>query len=116
MAYDEGLAQRIRDLLDDREDLSERKMFGGLCFMIGGNVSCGVVGKELMLRVGKDRYEALLALPHARDMDFTGKPMRGMCYVGPEGIEDDGDLSTWVFRGIDYASSLPPKAPRKKAR
>ena len=109
MAYDEGLAQRIRDLLDDRDDVSERKMFGGLCFMVGGNMSCGVVGDELMLRVGKDGYEEFLTLPHVREMDFTGKPMRGMLYVGTKGIDDDGDLSDWVGRGVAFASSLPAK-------
>ncbi len=109
MAFDEGLAQRIRDVLDDRDDVGERKMFGGLCFMVRGNMSCGVVGDELMLRVGKDAYEQLLGLPHAREMDFTGKPMRGMLYVGTQGIEDDDDLEKWVGRGVAFASSLPPK-------
>ena len=113
MAYDEGLAQRIRDLLDDREDVTERKMFGGLCFMVGGNMSCGVVGEELMLRAGKEGYEEFLTLPHAREMDFTGKPMRGMLYVGTKGIDDDSDLEAWVLRGVDFASSLPPKSPKK---
>ena len=108
MAYDEGLAQRIRELLEEREDLSERRMFGGLCFMLGGNMCCGVVGDDLMLRVGKDAYEELLARPHARPMDFTGKPMRGMLYVDPAGTEEEG-LRDWVERGVAFASSLPPK-------
>ena len=109
MAYDEGLAQRIRDALDEREDLSERRMFGGLCFMLGGNMDCGVVGEELMLRVGPQAYAACLALPHAREMDFTGRSMKGFVYVGVEGLEDDADLADWLARGVAFAASLPPK-------
>ena len=109
MAYDDGLAQRIREVLDDRDDVTERKMFGGIAFMLGGNMCCGVVGDELMLRVGPAAYEDCLALPHAREMDFTGKPMRGMLYVGTSGIEEDGDLADWVSRGVAFAGSLPAK-------
>lgn len=109
MAFDEGLAQRIRDHLDDRPDVSERRMFGGAAFMIGGNMCCGVVGDELMVRVGPDAYEDALALPHAREMDFTGKPLRGMLYVGTRGIEEDGDLAAWIDRGATFAAGLPKK-------
>jgi hypothetical protein len=115
MAYDEGLAQRIRDHLDDRRDLSERKMFGGVAFMLGGNMCCGVVDDELMLRVGADGHEEAIALPHAREMDFTGRPMRGMLYVGTPGIEEDEDLTAWLDRAVAFAGSLPPKAAKKKA-
>ncbi|MBW3669776.1 MAG: TfoX/Sxy family protein, partial [Actinobacteria bacterium] len=73
MPFDEGLAQRVRELLEDGPDASERKMFGGLAFMLGGNMCCGIVGDELMVRVGPDGYEAALARPHAREMDFTGR-------------------------------------------
>ena len=109
MAYDEGLAQRIREHLDDRSGVTEKKMFGGAAFMLGGNMCCGVLGDELMVRVGPDAYEESLALPHAREMDFTGKPMRGMIYVGVEGIYDDEDLCAWIDRGVGFASSLPAK-------
>lgn len=109
MAYDQGLAQRIREVLDERDDLSERKMFGGLCFLLGGNMCCGVVGDELMLRVGPDSYEDCLALPHTREMDFTGRTMRGMIYVDTEGVEEDGDLAAWLGRGVAFAGSLPAK-------
>ena len=109
MAYDDGLAQRIREVLDDRYDVTERKMFGGIAFMLSGNMCCGVVGDELMLRVGPDAYEACRSLPHAREMDFTGKPMRGMLYVGTRGIEDDDDLAAWVARGVAFAGSLAAK-------
>lgn len=114
MAYDEGLAERIRDLFDRGvvevgTELTERKMFGGLAFMLGGNMACGVIGDELMVRVGPDAWEAAVAEPHAREMDFTGKPMRGMVYVGLDGIAEDDDLAGWVGRGIAFAASLPPK-------
>ena len=118
MAFDEGLAQRIREHLDERKGVSERRMFGGLCFMVGGNMCCGVVGEELMVRVGPDGYDEALALPHAREMDFTGKPMRGMLYVGTAGIEEDEDLARWVDRGAAFAGSLPSKSAtqgKKKA-
>ena len=109
MAYDEGLAQRIREVLEDREDLSEKKMFGGLAFLLGGNMCVGVVKGELMLRVGPDRYEEALRQPHARKMDFTGRPMKGFVYVACDGFESDADLRCWVARGVHIAGSLPRK-------
>ena len=109
MAFDEGLAERIRDAVQEQAGMSERKMFGGLCFMCEGNMSFGVVGSELMVRVGADAYEAALALPHAREMDFTGRSMRGMVYVDEAGISEDEDLDRWLRRGLDFAGSLPPK-------
>ena len=109
MAFDEGLAERIREALDEQAHTSERKMFGGLCFMVGGNMALGVVGDELMVRVGPDGYADALAQEHAREMDFTGRAMKGMVYVGVEGFEDDGDLHAWVKRGVDFAASLPRK-------
>ncbi len=109
MAYDEGLTQRIREHLDDRLDVIEKKMFGGAAFMLGGTMCCGVVADELMVRVGPDAYQESLALPHAREMDFTGRPMRGMLYVGVDGIDADEDLASWIDRGVGFASSLPAK-------
>lgn len=109
MACDEELARRVRDLLAARPGYSERKMFGGMCFMIGGNMACGIVGDELMVRPAPDKYEDALARPHARPMDFTGHPMKGMVYVGSAGIGEDGPLAEWVERGAAYAASLPPK-------
>lgn len=108
MAYDEGLAQRVRE--NAGEELAEKKMFGGLCFLRGGHMACGIVGDELMVRVGPDAYEECLALPHAREMDFTGRAMKGMVYVAPEGLSADDDLAGWVRRGVDYAGSLPAKS------
>jgi TfoX N-terminal domain len=77
VAFDEGLAERVRSLVADEPDVSERKMFGGLCFMSRGNMSFGIVGSDLMVRVGVDAYREALAMPHVREMDFTGRSMRG---------------------------------------
>lgn len=107
--YDEKLAERIRSMLGPVRGVSERKMFGGLAFMVNGNMACGIVKDELMVRVGPDRWEELLALPHARVMDFTGKPMRGMVYVGRKGIASDTGLADWVARGAAFAYTLSPK-------
>ena len=84
-------------------------MFGGIAFMIGGNMACGIVGQELMVRCGADAYEAALARPHARVMDFTGRVMKGFLTVGVEGIREDRDLEEWVQLGVRYAKSLPKK-------
>lgn len=110
MAHDEGLAQRIRELLVDYEHiLVEKKMFGGLSFMLQGNFACGLTKDDLVVRVGPEQYEEALAHPHAREMDFTGRPMKGWVYINPEGYEADEDLTNWVQQGIDLALSLPPK-------
>lgn len=93
MAYDEALAERVRDLLSSRDTYSERKMFGGICFMLGGNMALGVVGDDLMVRLDREDAERALAEPHVRPMDFTGRPTKNMVYVDPAGIEADGDLS-----------------------
>ena len=84
-------------------------MFGGIAFMAGGNVACGIVGAELMVRVGPDGYDDALKRPHARLMDFTGRPMKGMVMVGREGIASEEGLREWVERGLGFAGSLPPK-------
>ena len=109
MAYDEGLAERLHDAMDDIPSATAKKMFGGLCFLLSGNMCLGIVGDELMVRVGPDAYEECLAMPHAREMDFTGRSMKGMIYVSTEGFEDDADLEAWVGRGLAFAKSLPPK-------
>ena len=109
MPYDEALAERVLDLLVDQQGLAERRMFGGLAFMLHGNMSVGVTGDELMVRVGADAYEQALTLPHAREMDFTGRAMRGFVFVEPAGLAGDDDLEAWVRRGVDFALSLPPK-------
>ena len=109
MAYDEKLADRVRRALSGREGLSERKMFGGIAFMLRGNMACGIVKDELMVRVGPERYDDALGRPHARPMDFTGRAMRGMVYVQPDGCRTDEALKLWVEQGLAFAASLPPK-------
>ncbi|MGI9642736.1 MAG: TfoX/Sxy family protein [Acidimicrobiia bacterium] len=109
MAYDEGLAERIRSRTADLDGMGERKMFGGLAFMYHGNMAMGVMADELMVRVGPETWAESVALPNAREMDFTGRSMKGMVYVAAEGIAEDGDLQAWLDRGLAFAGSLPPK-------
>ena len=109
MAYDEGLAQRIRELLEEEPALTEKRMFGGVAFLVGGKMAVGIVKDELMVRVGPEAHAASLAEPHVRPMDFTKRPMKGFVFVAPAGFEDDADLARWVARGLRVAASLPPK-------
>ena len=109
MAYDEGMAERVRILLAERTDVAEKKMFGGLSFMLRGNMCCGVLQEDLLVRVGPDRHEEALAQPSARPMEFTGRSMKGMVFVDPDGLESDEELSDWVERGVEFALSLPAK-------
>jgi len=109
MAFDEGLATRLREYFEDKPDYTERKMFGGLCFMLSEHMTCGIVGDTLMARVGPDNYEACLSRPHAKEMDFTGRPMKGMVYVSAEGIEEEEDLEGWVNTCESFVRTLPPK-------
>ena len=105
MAYDEALAERVRSLLSARSDVREQKMFGGLAFMVADKMAVGIVGDDLMVRVGRDAYDEALAQPHTRPMDFTGRPSRGMVYVAPDGVASDTDLARWVETGVAYATS-----------
>ncbi len=109
MAYDEPAADRVRALLETRDGYSERKMFGGLCFMLYGNMCCGLVGSDLMLRLGPEAAAAALEEPHVREMDFTGRAMRSMVYVDPAGYASDADLQRWLDRAAAFAATLPPK-------
>jgi TfoX/Sxy family transcriptional regulator of competence genes len=113
VSYDENLAARIRRALAKRTDVVEKKMFGGLCFMVGGAMCCGLTKTDFMVRVGPDRYDDALAQPHARPMDFTGRPLAGMVYVAPEGIRSAAALAKWVGRGVSFVSSLPPTAAKR---
>lgn len=109
MAYDEGLTTRLREVLAATPQISEKKMFGGLAFMSGGHLFVGIVGDTLMVRVGPAAYEAALARPFVRVMDFTGKPMRGYVYVDPPGYAEDADLIGWSEQAHRFVQSLPPK-------
>ena len=108
MAYDEHLAERARSLLD-RPDVDERRMFGGIGYLVAGNMSVGVIGDDLIVRVDPDDAEAMLAEPGARPFDFTGRPMKGWLFVSPDATAEDEDLERWVRRGEEFAASLPPK-------
>ena len=109
MAYDEKLAARLETALQDRQGFSKRKMFGGLCLMINGHMTVGVTSEDMMVRVGPDGYEDALAQPHARAMDFTGKPMKGYVYVGRDGLVSDEALDAWVERTLAFIKTLPDK-------
>jgi TfoX N-terminal domain len=109
MAFDEKLAGRIREIMGAKKGASEKKMFGGIAFMLGGNMCCGVINSLLMARVGPGGYEAALSLPHTRPMDFTGKPMKGYVYIEPGGYVSDEDLKEWVERCVEFVLTLPEK-------
>ena len=109
MAYDEGLAERVSDALAGLDGVVEKKMFGGLAFMVKGNMALGILKDRLMVRVGADAYEDALSQPHCGPMDITGRPMRGFVMIGPEGVCSDEGLQEWVQAGIEFALSLPEK-------
>ena len=110
MAYDEELAERIRELMDAEPDVTEKRMFGGCAFLVGGHMAVVASGRGgLMVRVEPDETEAHLAQPHAGPFEMRGKPMRGWLRVAPEGVETEAELEPWVERGVDYARSLPAK-------
>lgn len=108
MAFDETLAGGVRALLTGRDDISEKRMFGGLTFLLGGHMCCGVHGQELILRLGHGGAEEALTELHVRPMDFTGRPLRGFVTVRPEGLDGD-QLRRWVQLAVEFAQSLAPK-------
>lgn len=116
MSYDEKTADRVRRILSRRTDVVEKKMFGGLCFMVNGSMCCGLTQTAFMVRVGSEHYQEALAQPHARPMDFTGRPLTGMVYVDPAGYRTDVALAKWVARGVDFAAGPPAKKRAAKAR
>jgi len=109
MAYDEGLAQMVRELLEEEDGYVEKKMFGGIGFLLHGNMAGGVLQDFLIVRVGPENYDQLLKLPETRPFDITGRPMKGWLMVTQAGYESDADLAAWVERGAAFALSLPPK-------
>jgi TfoX/Sxy family transcriptional regulator of competence genes len=109
MAFDQTLAERVRNAFPPDVPVEEKRMFGGLALLVRGHMCCGVLDDRLMIRIAPDHYEAALREPHVKVMDFTGRPMRGFVYVAPPGIASDADLRRWVSRGLDYVSMLPPK-------
>ncbi|QDT89532.1 TfoX/Sxy family protein [Gimesia algae] len=109
MVFDEDLAQRVRQLMKRRKGFSERKMFGGICFMLHGNMCCGVIRDRLMLRLGEKRAQKALQEPATREMDFTGKPLKSMIYVEQPGYASAEDLKYWINQAVKFAQSLPAK-------
>ena len=113
MAYSDTLAERVRHLLSADRPVSERQMFGGLALMVRGHMCCGIQGERLMARVGPELYDEALKWPHARPMDFTGKPIRGFLYVQPPGLKTAAQLRRWISASVAYVRSVPPKNTRK---
>jgi hypothetical protein len=109
MAYDEGLAQRLREAMAGVPDTTEKKMFGGLALLVAGNMCVGVIGEELVARVGPAAFPDAVRLPDARAFDFSGRPMAGWVMVGPAGVEEDDALGAWVGRSLEFVRTLPPK-------
>ena len=115
MAYDEKLADRMREHLVDLKKIEEKKMMGGLCFMYKGKMCCGIVKDDLMVRVIESRYEEALSHPNGREMDFTGKPLKGFVFVSPEGFKNNKDLKYWLDMGIEFVDTTPVKKNNKKS-
>ena len=109
MPYDEDLEGRIRDVLDQQPGLVAKKMFGGVGFMVHGNMACGVHKDMLIVRVGPDAYEQTMQYPHTRPFDMTGRAMKGWVMVEPSGFESDPDLKNWIEQGLNFALTLLPK-------
>lgn len=109
MGYDKKTADRVRRILSERRDVVEKKMVGGLSFMVNGSMCCGVTSTGFMVRVGRDAYERVLAQPHVRPMEFAGRLLAGFVTVDPRGYRTDAALASWIQRGIDFASTLPAK-------
>ena len=117
MAYDERLAERVRGALAGWKGVAERRMFGGVAFLLRGNMCCGVIKDLLVLRLGPGGAERALDRPHTREMDFTGKPMKGMVYVEPGGVSSEAELQDWLEQAVRFAQTLPAKrAVKKKLR
>ena len=108
MAYDEGVASRIRQALAGKDGLTEKKMFGGLAFLLNGNMLVGVMGERLLVRTGPREHAAALKRPHAGPMTFTGKPMRGFVVVDPAGFATGQDLRSWISLALGFVRELPP--------
>jgi TfoX/Sxy family transcriptional regulator of competence genes len=108
MAYNEDLADRVRALLPATDPVTERQMFGGLTFMLGGHMFCGIVKDTLMVRLGPEAADSALDQPHVHPMDFTGPPMKGMVFVDPAGLHGP-ELRRWIDAAAEYARMLPPK-------
>ena len=115
MAYDEDLADRARAVMPADAEVTERKMFGGLAFLLGGHMFAGIVGTELMVRIGSEAAQRALELDHVREMDFTGRPMKNMIFIQPAGLRGLA-LEGWVTAAADHVRTLPPQQPKRPGR
>ena len=115
MPYDEDLADRAREVMPADAEVTERKMFGGLAFLLRGHMFAGIVGSELMVRIGDKAAQRALELDHVREMDFTGRPMKNMIFVQAAGLHGPA-LERWISAAADYARALAPKQPRRPGR
>ena len=116
MAYDQKLAQRIRHAFGGRQDVAERKMFGGLAFLCRGRMCCGIVGADLMVRVAEDEFDRVVRGRHVRPMDFTGRPLRGFVYVSPPGFRTAAALRRWLSRGESVANQKAAEPAQSSSR
>ncbi|MBI3375356.1 MAG: TfoX/Sxy family protein [Betaproteobacteria bacterium] len=116
MAHDSALAERIRRTLAGTGAVVEKRMFGGLCFMLDGHMCCGISGEDLVLRVGRERYEEVLRKPHTRPMTFTGRPLTGFVYVSPAGLASTRELKRWVRFAVANVKSLPRRVRKSPSR
>jgi TfoX/Sxy family transcriptional regulator of competence genes len=115
VAYDEALAERVRAELLPVSNVEEKKMFGGVTFMVSGQMCCGVLKNDLVVKTGPDGFDELVARPHVRPFDFSGRPMVGMVYVASPGVDTDEQLHEWIARGLDFVKQHPKDAsPGKK--
>ncbi len=109
MAYDKKLAQRVRNLLHEEPGYSEKKMFGGVCYLLHGNMACGIIEGDLIVRIGPKGYQSALKLPHTRKLDITGRDMKGWVMVSRQGHDSNQNLAQWVKKGMEFSRTLPPK-------
>jgi hypothetical protein len=114
MTYDEKLATRVRRVLPPTDNIVEKHMFGGIAFLLDGKMFCGVVNRDLLVRVGPEAYQGALDRPHARPMDFTGRPLTGFVFVGPSGSRTDAAVATWIRQANEFVSTLPARKPRSR--
>ena len=117
VVYNEALASRVRTVLAGQPEVVEKRMFGGVSFMVGGQSCCAVLKDDLVVRVGAEQFDEVLAEPHVRPFDFTGRPSTGMVYVASTGLSSEQALCAWVQRGLDYVKAHPKAAkPAQRKR
>ncbi|MBV9324238.1 MAG: TfoX/Sxy family protein [Chloroflexi bacterium] len=116
VVYNEALAERVRAVLLSMPDVDEKKMFGGVTFMVSGQMCCGVLKDDLVVKTGPEGFDQLVAQPHVRPFDFSGRPMVGMVYVASAGVASDAQLRGWIQRGLDFVQQNPKTTAPRKAR